>query len=322
MSKVHPILKASGLHFAYDNKAILKGLRIALYEGETLGILGESGSGKTSLLKVLGGLLEPSKGKVLFEGATVLGPSDKLIPGHENIKLVHQDFDLMPFLSSKENVLRNSLSASQTARNRIAGHYQKRLRIKDVSSQRAIDTSGGQKQRIAMAGVLSAKPDILLLDEPFSNLDYSLKLDLIRLLKTEWKPRAMVLVTHEPSDILNITDRIAVMYKGRIIQSGSPEEIYSFPKNEYVGRLLGPINTITTDEAGQFGLSVEKDLYLRPHQITINKDGVEAEVIYSQFMGSYYLTEVRVKSDDKIFTASTKTAYPKGTRVWLRVALP
>ncbi len=313
MSKSNAILKISKLHFSYGEKAILKNVSFTLKEGETLGIIGESGSGKTSLLKLLGGLLKPDSGELLFDGNPIPGPDERLVAGHDQIKLVHQDFDLMPYLSVKDNVLRNSLSESNSGREKILKHFQKQLKLKEVSGNRAADISGGQKQRIAMATAISARPDVLLLDEPFSNLDYPLKMDLIHLLKTEWKPRAMLIVTHEPSDILHMADRLLVMSKGRIVQRGTAQEVYQHPKSENIGKLLGAINKLSIEEAKLFGISSEKEIYLRPHQLMIGDSGIEGEVKFCRFLGDYYLVEIYLNSMDRnILVKSYGAFYPQG----------
>ncbi len=320
MKKSSTILKVSGLHFSYGDKAILKNVSFAIKEGETIGIIGESGSGKTSLLKLIGGLLKPENGTLLFDGSLIPGPDERLIAGHEKIKLVHQDFDLMPYLSVKENMLRNSLSESNAGRERILKKFKKQLRLRDVESNRAADTSGGQKQRIAMATAISARPDVLLLDEPFSNLDYPLKMELIQLLKTEWKPRAMIVVTHEPSDILKLADRILVMHKGRIVQKGESRKVYEYPKNEQVGKLLGPINILTTEVAALFGIESESDIYLRPHQFQISEVGVEAEVLSSVYLGGVFEYEVQLSKSQTVLKLQNPRQLQSGDNVKLKLS--
>lgn len=313
------ILQAKGVHFSYGDTPVIKGVSFKLKEGEVLGIIGSSGSGKTSFLKLLGGLLQPQKGSLLFDGEPVEGPHQRLIAGNERIKLINQDFDLMPYLTVKENMLRNSLSESNSSRNKIAHKFQQQLKLKKISQNRATDTSGGQQQRIAWAAALGARPDILLLDEPFSNMDYPLKMELIHLLKTEWKPRAMILVTHEPSDMLQLADRILVMDRGRIIQRGSSREIYERPKNVQAGRLLGPLNVLSATEAKLFDIKSEKDVYLRPHQLKISKKGVEGRVHSCLFLGEYFQLELQVSGIEKHLLVQCHEGFEQDTPIYVSI---
>ena len=206
-----PILQTRKLSFSYGEQTILSDVSFQLNKGEVIGLIGKSGSGKTNLLQLLAGLLEPEKGTIYYRGEEVEGPSKRLIPGHEEIKLVKQDFELMPYLSVEDNIMRQSLSLSHTARKRLLGHLRNRLQLQSVKGRKATETSGGQKQRVALATAIATRADILLLDEPFSNLDYALKQDLISMLQTDWKPNGMILVTHEPQDMMALADRILVL---------------------------------------------------------------------------------------------------------------
>ncbi len=282
------ILTIKKLSFSYGEQHILRNISFELGKGEVLGLIGRSGSGKTSLLKLVAGLLEPGGGKIHFKGDEVKGPSQQLIPGHPEIKLVKQDFELMPYLSVEDNMLRQALSLSESSRKRLVGHLRNRLQLQNVKGKKATETSGGQKQRVALATALATKANVLLLDEPFSNLDYALKQDMIAMLRTGWKPKGMILVTHEPQDIMALTDRVIVLKDGKVVQSGKTEEVYAKPRNEYVGRLLGPINVWQEKE----GLSPKK--FLRPHQIKITPKGtIRATVADCRFSGNGYLLNVK-----------------------------
>lgn len=314
------IIEVKKLHFSYGEKPILKGVNFSLKEGETLGIVGESGSGKTSLLKLLGGLLKPDTGQLLFSGEPIPGPDERLIAGHENIKLINQDFDLMPYSSVEDNILRDTLMESDSQQQKLLRHFEKYLKLRGIKEQRATDTSGGQKQRVAWASALSTRPDVLLLDEPFSNLDYPLKMELIQLLKTEWKPSAMVVVTHEPADILRLADRIMVMHKGRVIQKGETREVYENPKNERAGRLLGPLNILPPQVAKLLGIETEKEVYLRPHQLQLADEGVEAEVVSCDFVGGGYEVEATLRGDETVLKFETEKAFETKAKVKVRLA--
>ncbi len=309
------IITASGLHFSYGNKKVLKGVSLSLNDGEILGIIGESGSGKTSLMKILAGILAPKKGLMAYAGVPYENPDHQLIAGHAKIKLVNQDFDLAPYLSVRSNMLRNALSESDTARQKILRYYERQLQLNKIRDNRATDTSGGQQQRIALAAALGANPEVLLLDEPFSNLDYPLKQHLIKLLKTEWRPKSMVVVTHEPNDILQMADRILVMEAGKIGQEGSPEDVYNYPKTESIAQLLGPINVLSTEEAKIFG--PPGSTYIRPHQIKVARTGVGAVVDSCQFVGNRFELSLSVRGRSHALLVEAPRSYRKGAKLKL-----
>lgn len=281
------LLRAERLGFKYNEKPLLRQISFRLNEGEIIAIAGESGSGKTTLLKLLGGLLKPESGKVWLRNEQIKNPEEKLIPGHDTIKLVSQDFDLMPYLSVDDNILRESLSKNQSSRKKLLGQYHKKLKLKGVENSKATHTSGGQKQRVAMATALATSPEVLLLDEPFSNMDYSLKKELIHLLRTIWKPLGMIIVTHEPTDLLNIADSILVMKKGKIEQRGTPEELYYSPKNKYVAELFGSITQISPEQATSFSIKTAKSILVRPNEFKLSNKGVTFEIVDKEFMGAY-----------------------------------
>lgn len=292
-NKTDSILRAKGINFSYGQKSVLSNIKFSLKTGEVVGIAGESGSGKTTLLKVLSAKLVPQSGEVFFKDENIYAGNEQLLRGHDDIKIVDQDFDLMPFITVDENIIRNSLSLSENGRKRLLRQMKSYLNLKDVGSNKAADTSGGQKQRIALATAVATKPDVLLLDEPFANLDYSLKVQAIRLLKSEWRAKAMVVVAHEPADLLSLCDRLIIMKKGKIVQQGNSKEVYQNPKNRYVAELLGPINVLRDEMAK--AMKTEKKL-VRPNELVVSSKGISVEITNQHFCGSF--TEVEVYSSE------------------------
>lgn len=312
------LLKVKNLSFSYNEKALLRRIKFNLKQGEIIGLAGESGSGKTTLLKLLSGFLDPVSGTIEYKGDLVAGPADQLIPGHDSIKLMNQDFDLMPFISVDENIIRHSLSSSKSKRKKLLGHYHNRLRLGRQKNQRANETSGGQKQRIALASTMATKPELLLLDEPFSNLDFNLKNEIIDLLLHDWRPNGMIVVTHEPTDLLRLATRVFIMKDGRIIQDGRPNEVYKNPVNKYAAELLGPINEIRNNEAIELGFNAEADLLLRPNSFVV-KRGNDFEVRSCEFVGPYYLMECYSSDWNKSILVQINEARQKGSRLNLKI---
>ena len=302
--KDHKLLYAKGINFSYGDKTVLSNVNFSVNEGEVVGVIGESGSGKTTLLKVFAAKLAPDSGEVFFKSENLYQVQNQLLRGHDQIKIVDQDFDLMPYITVDENIIRNSLSLSDKGRKRLLGKLKKALNLKDVGKNKAVNTSGGQKQRVALATAVANTPDVLILDEPFANLDYALKVDVIRLLKADWKAKAMIVVAHEPSDLLTLCNRIVVMKKGKIIQRGSSEQVYQDPKNLYVAKLLGPVNEIPDSLKDTLGVTGRK--WLRPHEISIGNTGINAEIISTHFCGNYIEVELSVSEIDWTFIAHLK----------------
>ena len=291
--KSHKILSVKGINFSYGEKKALSKINFSLNEGEVLGIIGESGSGKTTLLKVLAAKLPPDEGEVHFKGENIYNVHNQLLGGHENIKIVDQDFDLMPYITVDENILRNSLSLSVSSRKKLLANLKSNLKLRSVGKNKAKHTSGGQKQRVALATAVAAKPDILILDEPFANLDYALKVDVIRLLRNEWRAKAMIIVAHEPSDLLSLCDRVLVLNKGKVIQKGSSREVYQTPKNIYTARLLGQVNELKPEVCHGLGLAKNQN-WVRPHELTLSDTGLPGKVENIHFCGSHTEVEVRL----------------------------
>ncbi|HWB93730.1 MAG TPA: ATP-binding cassette domain-containing protein [Puia sp.] len=226
-------------------EAALDNISFTLRKGRRLAIAGETGSGKSNLLKIIGGLAAPVKGAVWFEGRRVRGPLERLIPGEPGIAYLSQHFELWHNYHVEEVLsYANDLSPEDAT-----GLY-RLCHIDHLLQRRTDQLSGGERQRIALARLLVHPPRLLLLDEPFSNLDMIHK----RILKKVIADSACrfditcILVSHDPRDILPWAHEVLVLREGRSIQQGSPIEVYSRPVDEYTAALLGDY----TKENGRF----------------------------------------------------------------------
>ena len=205
-------------------------------KGKNLAIAGETGSGKSNLLKIIAGLATPPAGGVYFEGVKVAGPLERLIPGQPGIAYLSQHFELWNNYHVEE-----ILSYSNDLSPKEAAELYQLCHIGHLLQRRTDQLSGGERQRIALARLLVHPPRLLLLDEPFSNLDLIHK----RTLKTVIRDSAAkfgitsILVSHDPRDILPWADELLVLRDGRIVQQGIPREVYSAPVDEYSAALLG-----------------------------------------------------------------------------------
>jgi len=273
-------------------------------------VAGETGSGKTTLLKTIAGLVQPDKGKVLFEGQRVPGPAEKLIPGHPGIAYLSQQFELPQNLRI-EQVLEyaNELpEAEAMALFRVC-------RIDHLMKRRTNQLSGGEKQRIALARLLIGAPRLLLLDEPYSNLDMIHKELLKSVIRDIGQKLGItcMLVSHDPSDTLSWAEEILVIREGRSVQQGTPEEIYRQPANEYVAGLFGKYNLL---EAGN-----GRRLFVRPEQFKVGKKAFPAamkgKITAISFWGGFYEIEILSESGSKLIARTVENGLAAGDSVFL-----
>lgn len=241
MSKV----TLNDINVSYDGKTqILKGLNLEIGEGELVSLLGPSGCGKTTTLRVIAGFIIPSSGQLLVDTEEMTK-----VPVHKrNFGLVFQSYALFPHLSVYENVA-FGLKLRKMDKNEMDRKIKEILEVCDLTeyAQRfPKQLSGGQRQRVALARALVIEPRLLLLDEPLSNLDAKLRLNMRVEIKRLQKKLGIttVFVTHDQEECFSISDKVAVMNGGVIEQFGTPEEIYSRPKTEFVARFIGFENFI------------------------------------------------------------------------------
>jgi ABC-type sugar transport system ATPase subunit len=274
---------------------------------QKIAVAGETGSGKSTLLKAIGGLVQPNEGEIRFEGKKVLGPLERLIPGHPNIAYLSQHFELWNNYRVDEILsYDNELTVEQAMALYTIG------RIDHLLTRRSNQLSGGERQRIALTKLLVRPPKLLLLDEPFSNLDMihkSILKEVIEDLGIKLGITCM-LVSHDPLDILSWADNVLVLKDGRLIQQGTPQQIYKDPVDGYTAGLFGRYN--------RFG-----DRILRPEDIRIVRPGdgtIQGTVIATAFLGAYYEIEVAA-GDATLFVRTTNNDLKKGQPVFLWLPL-
>jgi ABC-type Fe3+/spermidine/putrescine transport system ATPase subunit len=284
-----------------------------------IAIAGETGSGKSTLLKMIAGWISPDAGEVRFEDERILRiPEEKLIPGHPGIAYLSQHFELANFLTVEQ-----VLSYANVLTDEEAATVYEVCRISHLMDRRTDQLSGGEKQRIALARLLITSPRLLLLDEPFSNLDMIHKNILkavIRDLGTRLGITGM-LVSHDPQDTLSWADEIIILKEGQIVQQGPPAQIYGQPVNEYVAGLFGKYNLVPAAHAAALpGISTSpgKKIMVRPEHFTVapEKKGLPGKVQQVLFFGSYFEMEV-LMGDNLVTVKLPNTTAVKGDTVFL-----
>jgi iron(III) transport system ATP-binding protein len=271
-------------------------------QNEKLAIAGETGSGKSTLLRVVAGLEQVDSGEVKFQQQNVIGPAESLIPGHPGIAYLSQDFALPKFLRV-EQVLEYA--------NHL--HPQKAASLFDVCEithlleRKTDELSGGERQRIALTRLLITSPQLILLDEPFSNLDMMHRSTLKNVLRKIYKQLNItcILVSHDPADVLSWADRIVVLKNGFVVQQGDPKELYRKPVDEYTAGLFGAYNLVSVRAADSFHKLWEtkssgKRYIVRPEDMKIVKKkgkALKGIVTHVAYFGSYYEIEVAFDND-------------------------
>jgi ABC-type sugar transport system ATPase subunit len=314
------LLHVSEIRFREENNTVLEHITFSQQEYQKIAIAGETGSGKSTLLQIIAGLVQPDAGQVLFDQKRVRGPAEELVPGHPQIAYLSQQFELQPFLRV-EQVLRyaNKLMPAD------AEALYELCHISHLLPRKTSQLSGGERQRIALARLLLSRPRLLLLDEPFSNLDMAHKNLLKAVIRqlSETLPLTCMLISHDPHDTLSWADEIIVLKAGLVVQQGSPLQVYRQPADAYVAALFGTYNLVPASRAAAlFSLPAagqeNKSLLVRPEdlQLVAESQGIPGKVMQVHFFGSYSETEVLL--DGQVMTVKTSASGLKpGNQVYL-----
>jgi ABC-type Fe3+/spermidine/putrescine transport system ATPase subunit len=286
------MLEIKNISFTYIEYPVIKNVSFTIAKGQNIAVIGESGCGKSTLLKLIYGLYDLEQGSILYNEKPILGPKHNLIPGEDYIKYLAQDFDLMPYTTVEENV---GKFLSNTNINRKQARVQELLEMVEMTEFAKVKAkflSGGQQQRVALARVLAVEPEIILLDEPFSQIDTfrknSLRRNLFRYLKD--KGITCIIATHDSTDALSFSDETIVMKNGNIIAKGDSKTLYEKPANKYVASLFGEVNELKLSQLIELEEDQDEVLLLYPHQLKVVDNGMmKAVVKQSYFKGSHYL---------------------------------
>lgn len=303
-----------------------------LERGRKLAIVGESGSGKTTLLKLLAGLFDPNAGEIHLNESRVLGPAHNLVAGHPQIRIVLQDYGLKKNQSLKENLQYPLRYFTPDEQQEKIGALAKIFHIQHLLDRKSYQLSGGQQQRAAIATAFAASPQVMLMDEPFSNLDVLLA-DHIRMfmMKEIRKTKtSLIFVTHQTTDALALADMILVMRNGQMVQMGTVEEIYDQPVSPYVAALFSDINFFRFSKLEDLKLKgykpCEKELgnafiaAIRSHDmevVTKGKGITKAIVLRKEFHGDQYKLFLRLPNKLQLKAFTTDISIQEGDVVKL-----
>ncbi|WP_041933356.1 ABC transporter ATP-binding protein [Gloeothece verrucosa] len=325
--------------FSHHSQAAVKQVSLTLLKGQILGLLGPSGCGKTTLLRIIAGFEQPTQGTVEIAGQLVACEKSFLPPEKRNTGMVFQDYALFPHLTIAENIAFGLKRLEKFSRQSLLSRVQEVLQLVSLSGlekRYPHQLSGGQQQRVALARALAPQPELILLDEPLSNLDVQVRQYLRHEIRHIIKATGIsaIFVTHDQEEAMAICDQIAVMRQGKLEQVGTPEEIYAQPASRFVAEFVTQANFLPAKRAGNIWQTEigtweipestafeQGELMLRQEDILLKPDETASVVICDrQFLGREYRYCLQTPSGNQIHArTTTNTQLSIGTKVSLSV---
>ena len=325
----------------YGDFTALNGVSLNIQEGEFFTLLGPSGCGKTTLLRMIAGFNSIEAGDFYFGEKWI----NDVAAHKRDIGMVFQNYAIFPHLTVKENVA-YGLKARKVGKKEMderVAEALKLVQIEHLADRKPSELSGGQQQRVALARAFVIEPSVLLMDEPLSNLDAKLRVQMRTVIKKLQRRLDIttIYVTHDQEEALAISDRIAVMKDGNIMQIGTPNEIYAKPQNPFVAGFIGVSNFMDCDikggENGVADVSIQGELSIqvpvsraftgkgkisaRPEQLFFSKDGMPGKILFSTFLGDFIEYEVELDDGQSLivneYTKDTTEVHTDGERVFL-----
>jgi iron(III) transport system ATP-binding protein len=302
-----PFLSCWDIVKRFGTTAAVDGVDLDVAHGEILALLGPSGCGKTTLLRLIAGFEAPTAGTIALDGRLLCGPHTFTLPEKRRVAMVFQDFALFPHMNVAANIA-FGLKRGSDKRRRIA-ELLTLVGLEGLERRLPHQLSGGQQQRVALARALASEPILMLLDEPFSNLDPAIRARVRGEVKQLIRQVGItaLFVTHDQEEALSIADRVAVMMDGRVIQVGTPEQVYARPLNRAVGAFVGDANflpgrvcrEVADCELGRLrviaGFEGPAEVMIRAESLTISDThGVPAEVVSVEYVGYGQMIAVRL----------------------------
>ena len=307
-----PFLEVRNVHKRFGSVSAVDGVDLELERGSMLALLGPSGCGKTTLLRLIAGFEAPDAGEIMLAGRVLSSPAQFMPPEKRRVAMVFQDFALFPHLTVAANVA-FGLPKGADKKRRVA-ELMELVGMPGLESRMPHQLSGGQQQRVALARALAAEPDLILLDEPFSNLDPWIRLRVRSEVKQLIQSVGItaIFVTHDQEEALSLAEQVGVMIAGRLLQVGTPSEIYASPASRAVGEFVGGASFLpgvvqdssVLCELGRFpvkaGFDGPADVMVRAEALSIDEAGAPAVVETVEYFGHDQLVAARLASGAEI----------------------
>lgn len=270
----------------------LKNIAFRVAENEITAIIGKSGSGKSTLLRLIYGLSEPDEGDIRFKGYHVQGPSEQLVPGHPEMRMVSQGFDdLNTFATVYDNVASRLSNENLKHKAQRTMQILESLRMEHLKDQRISDLSGGEKQRAAIARALVTQPRLLLMDEPFNQVDAAFRDQLQRDLKAivETSKLSVIIVSHDPAEVLGMANQLVILKDGGLAAVDNPSTLYNEPPSRYIARMLAKSNILRREQMRSLDVSADQECYaIHPEWVDIGADESASFYVDSIFFRGFY----------------------------------
>jgi iron(III) transport system ATP-binding protein len=318
------ILELSNVTKAFSEETAVDGISLDVERGELLTLLGPSGCGKTTTLRLLAGLETPTGGEIRLNDERVATADGATDPEERDVGIVFQDFALFPHLSVRENIAFGLEGMDDVDTKARVDELLELVDLPGHGEKSPDQLSGGQKQRVAVARSLAPEPEVLLLDEPFSNLDVRLRVEMREEVRSILKEAGVtaISVTHDQEEALSISDRVAVMNNGGIEQLGRPERVFEQPKSRFVASFLGRASFLTAyvhDETVKTGIGefdamsldgyaaqydgIAVDVLVRPDDLRAGRahaEQTDGKVVSRQYVGPSFIYRVELDSGDTV----------------------
>ena len=309
---VNSHLEINSVSCALGKTAILKDVDLSLEKGEIGCLLGESGSGKTTLLRAVAGFENINTGFIALNGNQLSNANTTVVPEKRKIGMIFQDYALFPHLSVAKNIEFGIQNRDHDARKLLSQKMVSLVGLSGLEKAMPHQLSGGQQQRVAIARALVVEPDLLLLDEPFSNVDNRLKNQLVREIRSLLLEKGVtaLLVTHDQHEAFAFSDKLFLIHEGRFVESGSPSVLYRNPRTRFAAQFLGEgrIVDLTQNKTGipaqnrkNSHASEQTFVLIRPEHVTLSAStGLKFPVISKQFKGDHTLIEIELKDGQSV----------------------
>lgn len=345
VTNTHPLpsslLEVRNIECRYDQHQVVQNFSMHVSKGSLVCLLGPSGCGKTTVLRAIAGFEPLVDGEIVLRGITASRASYTLAPEKRRLGMVFQDYALFPHMSVSDNIGFGLRGMSLAAKRDTSERLLHTVGLSGFRERFPHELSGGQQQRVALARALAARPDLILMDEPFSNLDVDLRerigLEVRDILKSEGI--ASILVTHDQQEAFVLADMVGIMHQGRIVQWDSPINLYHEPSTRFVadfigqgvflkGRLKAPdsveteVGTIQGDRAYTWPLGSSVDVLLRPDDILPDPDShLRGEIVQKAFRGASILYSLKLPTGSKVLSVfPSHFDYHLGDQVGIRIA--